>query len=204
MGIRELFFPKKRDFFKMLRDHAAKTEEGMQALHEFVKNPTPDTGKRVDDLEEEADALRKYLIEELNESFMTPIDREDIFALARAVDDMVDYAKSTVEEMTLFKVGRSEHLLTITDALMKAAHEITEAVGALEKRPLHAQEHVVKARKTENFIEHRYREALAELFNSQDTMNALKVREVYRHLSNAADRAATAAAIISDIIVKVT
>ncbi len=204
MGLRELFFPKKRDFFKMLRDHAAKTEEGLIALHEFVMQPTPENGQRVEDLEDEADALRKHLIMELNESFVTPLDREDIFSLSRAVDDMVDYAKTTVEEMRLFKVGTNEHLQKMTEAMVMAGREITMAITALEHDPHEAHEHVIRARKTENFVEHRYREALSELFNSNDFIHILKMREIYRHLSNAADRAAGAADIVSDIIVKIT
>lgn len=202
MGLKEMFFPKKRDFFKMLREQAQKTEEGMAALKLFIDNPTPESGKRVDDLEEEADELRRVLVAELNDSFVTPIDREDIFALSRNIDDIVDYAKTTVEEMILFKVGTNEHLRSMGSALSNSAREITLALNQIDKCPTVALEHVVRARKAENFVEHRYREALAELFNSSDVINVLKMREVYRHISNAADRAAAAADIISDVVVK--
>lgn len=205
MGLRELFFPKKRDFFKMLGDHAEKTEEGMRALHEFMLQPTADRGKRVEDLEEEADAIRKHLVEELNESFITPIDREDIFALSRSVDDMIDYAKTTVEEMTLFKVTPNEHLQKMTDALLNMAKDISLAVHSMgNHKPQATMELINRAKKAENFVEHRYREALSELFNSTDVVMILKLREVYRHISNAADRGDQAANIISDIMVKIT
>lgn len=204
MRMRDLFFPKKRDFYKMLLDQAEKTEEGLRALHTFVENQTPENGARVEALEEEADELRKTLILELNESFVTPIDREDIFALSRAVDDMIDYAKSTVEEIRLFKVATNDYLLKMTEALANSAAEIAGAIRVLEARPSEAHDHVVRAKRAENFVEHRYREALAELFESTDVINVLKCREVYRHLSNAADRGDEAADILGDIIIKIT
>ena len=63
MGLREIFFPPKRDFVKMLKEQAEKTAEGMQALQEFVADPTPERDKKVVRLEEEADEMRRLLIE---------------------------------------------------------------------------------------------------------------------------------------------
>lgn len=197
-------FPKKRDFFKMLSDQTLKVEEGMEALHEFALDPTAEKGKIVSRIEEEADELRRILIEELNQSFVTPIDREDIFGLSRVIDDMCDYAKSTVEEMLLFEIGPNEHIKVMTQTLSNAAKDISAAVRLLKTHPQVANEHVVRAKKTENFIERCYREALAELFKNPDVVTILKLREIYRHLSNAADRGDEAANIIGDILVKTT
>lgn len=188
----------------MLKDQADKTEEGMKALHDFVLDATPEKEKRVEDLEMEADELRRILILELNQAFMTPIDREDIFALSRVIDDMIDYAKSSVEEMLLFKVTPNDYIKKMTGALYNASKEINTAVGLLATNPQSATEYLIRAKKAENFVEHRYREALAELFNSNDVVDILKKREIYRHLSNCADRGDEAADIIGDIIVKVT
>lgn len=189
----------------MLKDQSEKTEEGMLALHNFVLDPTPEKEKRVEELEIEADDLRRTLILELNQAFITPIDREDIFALSRVIDDMIDYAKSTVEEMLLFKVTPNDFIIKMTGALYNASREINMAVGLLgSRRPQDASENLIRAKKAENFVEHRYREALAELFNSNDVVDIMKKREIYRHLSNSADRGDEAADIIGDIIVKVT
>lgn len=195
-------FPKKRDFYKMLSEHAQKVEEGMEALHAFAMNPTEEEGKKVHRIEEEADNLRRILIDELNRSFVTPIDREDIFALSRAIDDMCDYAKSTVEEMLLFEVGTNEHIKKMTEALYDASRNISAAVRLMKTHPQAANDHVVRAKKTENFMEHRYREALAKLFKNPDVVTIMKLREIYRHLSNAADRGDESANIIGDILVK--
>ena len=188
----------------MLSDQAQKVEEGMEALYEFAQDPSPEKGKRVSAIEKEADELRRILIDELNHAFLTPIDREDIFILSRLIDDMCDYAKSTVEEMLLFQVGTNEHIQKMTEILSSAAEDISAAVGFMQSHPQAATDHVVRAKKTENVMEHRYREALVELFKDKDLMKIMKLREIYRHLSNAADIGDEAANIIGDILVKTT
>jgi len=200
----EKIFPKKKDFFKMLLEQAMKIEEGIVALLDFMNDPTEEKGKKVNILEEEADEIRKILVDELNRTFVTPIDREDIFSLSQTVDDILDYAKSTVEEMTLFQVKPDQYMKKMVEGLYNASKDITGAVRHLKEHPGVCAEHIVKARKAENFVEHRYREGLVELFKSTDFIEILKRREIYRHLSNAADRAAAAADIVNDILVKIT
>ncbi len=195
-------FPKRRDFYKMLADQAYKVEEGMTALSEFAHDPSKEKGERVHQIENEADDLRRTLIHELNQAFVTPFDREDIFALSRAIDDICDYAKSTVDEMTLFGVGSNDHIKMMTETLHSASQDISTAVQLMGKESQAATEHLVRAKKTENKMEHLYREALAELFKTKDAIEILKLREIYRHLSNAADRGDEAADIISDILMK--
>ncbi len=202
MALRDIFFPPKRDFVKMLKEQAEKTAEGMQALQDYVAEPTPERDKKVVRLEDEADVMRRLLIEELNLSFVTPFDREDIYALSRAIDDMVDYAKSTVEEMNLFEVKPNDHLKRMAEGLCEASQEIAAAIPLIMTHPNVCQQHIVRAKKAENFVEHRYREGLAELFKLDDVKEILKLREIYRHLSNAADRGDEAANVVSNILVK--
>lgn len=197
-------FPKRRDFFKLLMDQLAAVEEGLGLFVEFINNPTAENGKKVNDAEENADEVRRVLVDELNRSFVTPIDREDIFALSRAVDDMMDYAKSTVEETTLFEIKPDGYMKKMVEALHSASKDISRAVNQIKTHPSVAAEHLVRARKAENFVEHRYREGLVELFKTSDVIQILKKREIYRHLSNAADRAAESADIVNDILVKIT
>ncbi|MBN1385078.1 MAG: DUF47 family protein [Elusimicrobia bacterium] len=204
MSLIEKLFPKRRDFYKMLIAQVSAVEEGLICFTEFANNPTPENGKKVNDAEKEADGVRRILVDELNRSFVTPIDREDIFALSRAVDDMLDYAKSTVEEMTLFEVQTDNYIKKMAESLYDASKEVSCAIKCLKEHAGICAEHVVRARKTENFVEHRYREALVELFKTNDVIKILKTREIYRHLSNAADRAAEAADIVNDILVKNT
>ena len=188
----------------MLAEQAVKTEKGMAALRDFIEEVSEEKGNRVKEIEKEADEARRVLVEELSKSFVTPIDREDIFALSRAIDDMVDYAKSTVNEMLLFKVKTNEHLKKMAQALFESAQHLCLAVEELKRKHKSCLQHLIRAKKVENYVEHLYHEALAELFESKDFIYILKLREIYRHLSNAADRGDEAANIIGDIVVKIS
>lgn len=196
------FFSKKRDFLKMLYKQTLKTEEGMEALVKFIDNPTKRGRERVDHLEEEADEIRRILIDDLNRTFVTPIDREDIFALSQAVDDIIDYAKSTVDEIILFKIEPGENMKEMAKVLYEATKHIVYGVKHFQTSPGTCVEHIIRAKKSENKIERLYRRGLAKLFETNDVIKILKDREVFRHLSNAADRVVLAANVIGDILVK--
>lgn len=196
------FFPKKYDFLEMLSQQAVKTEEGVAALLDFLNNPTKQNGEKVYALEEEADEIRRVLVDSLNRTFVTPIDREDIAALSAAIDDVIDYAKSTVEEMILFEIKPDENTKEMTAVLHEATKHITYGVRHMVSSPGTCVEHIIRAKKAENKIERLYRKGLVKLFKSNDVIKILKTREIYRHLSNAADRVVSAALIIGNILVK--
>ena len=202
LGLKDRIFPKEVNFYKMLSDQAAKTLEGIDALGVFVENRNQENAKRVKDIERQADELRRILVEELHKTFVTPMDREDIYALSRAIDDIVDYANSTVDEMEIYEVASEENVQEMVDILKKAAREINDAVKILETYPNIAIERAVKAKSYENAMEKAYHTALADLFKRTDTVYMLKMREIYRHLSNAADRTDEAANIICSIVMK--
>jgi len=204
LGLKDRIFAKEVNFYKMLSDQVTKTLEGIDALGFFVENRNLENAKRVKEIEREADELRRILVEELHKTFVTPMDREDIYALSRAIDDIVDYANSTVDEMEIYKVASEEHVQEMVDILRKAAREISDAVKILETHPNIAMEHAVKAKSYENAMEKTYHTALADLFKRTDTVYMLKMREIYRHLSNAADRTDEAANIICSIVMKAT
>ena len=195
---------KKRDFTQMLHAQAEKVLEGLDALHAWAEGE--DSGKRgrVKEVERESDELRRILIEELNQTFVTPFDREDIFSLSRAIDDVMDYADRTVDEMEIYEVKPNRHVIEMIDILRKAAHELSDAIRLIQKYPGIALEHATKAKACENEMETAYHRALADLFRGTDTVYMLKMREIYRHLSNAADRGDEAANLIGDIVVKLT
>jgi len=146
------------------------------------------------------DEVRRILIDELNRSFITPIDREDIFALSLTIDDIIDYAMLEVES--------NSYLRRMVSLVREAAYEIYMGVVRLQDHPNVASDHAVRAKALENRVETVYREALAELFHGptdiDHVMEMLKLREIYRHLSNAADRGDEAANVIGDIVVKMT
>lgn len=197
-------FPPKRDFFKMLSAQAGKTKEGVGQLVRFLDAPTKQSADLVKKIEKEADELRRALIEELNQTFVTPIDREDIFALSRAIDDILDYANTAAEEMVLFEIKPDEHIRKMVGILFEASQNLDEAIRHMQNDASAVSERLLRARKSENSIEDLYRDGLVQLFKTTDFIHILKTREIYRHLSNAADRVVEAANIAGDILVKTT
>ena len=208
MGFREFLRPRQDNFLRLIGEQAEKTLEGMDALDDYMRTGSGDAARRVIQAEKEADELRRILVDELNRTFVTPIDREDIFALSRAIDDILDYGDSTVEEMTILNIAPNEHLHRMASLLRDAAHEIHLATLRLKDHPGVAYEHAMRAKALENRMETIYREALADLFSgpatSEHIVDMLKLRELYRHLSNSADRGDEAANVITDIVVKMT
>ncbi len=204
--MRKVFQKKQDKFLSLIIEQAALTLQGLDLLKAYIQNPNAETALKLTDTEKEADEIRRILIDELNRTFVTPIDREDIFALSRAIDDMVDYAYTTVDEMQVLGVSPTKYMERIASLLRDAGFEIHLATQRLKHHPNVATEHAQRAKALENRVESVYREALAELFSKVDNLEQvvqmLKMREVYRHLSNAADRGDEAANIIADIVVK--
>jgi uncharacterized protein Yka (UPF0111/DUF47 family) len=173
---------------------------------QFLNDPSKQQKKTTQQIEKQADDARRQLIGELNRTFVTPFDREDINALSRDLDDVVDYAYTTTEELLLFKLKKNNHLFDLATLVQEGAVELQVAISHLQKEPQVAIIHAQRAKKVETKVEITYRKALAELFTPPEDfvgmVEILKRREVYRHLSNAADRVDEAANILSDIIMK--
>jgi hypothetical protein len=194
-------------FIKLIHEQAALTLAGMEALKIYMVNQDPAAAAELVNKEKEADEARRILIYELNRTFSTPFDREDIFALSRTIDDVIDYAYSTVIEMQVLKVEPTPYMQRMASLLRDAAYELLMAVDRFEDHPGVAGDHAQRAKALENKVEDVYREALADLFSGAEDIHhvvrMLKLREVYRHLSNASDRGDEAANVIADIVVKI-
>ena len=205
--MRTLFKKRQNVFIRLIHDQAFLTLEGLEALKTYFETQDPATAKLLTTKEKEADEARRILIDELNRTFVTPFDREDIFTLSRTIDDVIDYAYSTVSEMELFKVEATPFMQRMSSLLRDAAYELLMAVDRLQQNPNVAGDHAQRAKALENRVEDVYREALADLFSGandiEHVITILKLREVYRHLSNAADRGDEAANVIADIVVKI-
>jgi predicted phosphate transport protein (TIGR00153 family) len=201
-----LFKRKPNHFIKRLQEQTVIVIQGTNALLDYMDKPSKKNATRVRALEKDADEVRRILIDELNRTFVTPIDREDLFGLSRAIDDVMDYAYSTTNEMDMLQVAPNDFLRQMATLLHQAAEEIHLAIERLELHPNVADGHAVRVKSIENQMETLYAEALAQLFKEpqklNDVVNMLKLREIYRHMFHALGSAEQAANIISDILVK--
>jgi uncharacterized protein Yka (UPF0111/DUF47 family) len=194
------------DFYSLLVDHAEKVYQAYTILVRSLESGDGETAEKIHFLEREADDLRMVLIDGLNRTLITPFDREDIFALSRAVDEVIDAANRTVEELEIFRVKANDDLVAMAKVLEKGTLEIYDALKNMKQYPAVALEHAKAAKATENQIHHIYLKSLADLFDNPENSPGymLKMREIYRHLNRSADNCDEAANIISDIIIKMS
>jgi uncharacterized protein len=207
MKLFDIFKPKPDKFLLLLVDQTRTTVKGLEILKIYLTRRSKEAARDLSATEKQADEIRRIVIEELMKTFVTPFDREDIFSLSREIDDVLDYANTTVDEMEILEVSPTPYMARMASLLFEAAQEIELAVERLQDKHYSvAADHAQRAKAFENRVETVYREAIADLFrgpkNVKHVMGMLKVREIYRHLSNAADREDTAANVISDILMK--
>ncbi|MGB5338862.1 MAG: DUF47 family protein, partial [Gammaproteobacteria bacterium] len=159
----------------------------------------------------------------LNKSFSTPMDREDIYRAITSIDHIVNYAKTTTREIDVLKITPDKYMLELALLLKEGTYSLRQGYRKLTEHPGRADEDANAARKAERSSEKVYRRALGELFNEERYLEELKNhkedttvtavtlvieifkhREIYRHLSNAADRLARAGEVLHDIVVKIS
>ena len=204
--LRQLFQRKPDHFITRLSEQARIVVAGTEALMDYMSKPSKKNAAQVRSLEKEADEIRRILIDELNRTFATPIDREDLFGLSRAVDDVLDFAYTTTNEMDILDVEPNEYLGQMAELLHSGAEEIHLAIQRLEHHPSVADSHAVRAKSVQNRMATLYAEALADLFKKpedlKEVVNMMKLREIYRHMFHAVGSVDQAANIITDIVVK--
>lgn len=147
------------------------------------------------------------IIDDLHNSFITPIDREDIFNISNSFRELSRYSYSTVEEMQSFQVNPDEHIRKMIKNIRKQAEELHIATMRLEKNPRVATEHLNKVKEFEDVVEKTYRQAVFSLFQNAEPANLPSVllkREVYRHISNMSDKAISAAKVLGMIVMKLS
>lgn len=193
---------KKIDFYLLLEEQSRFLIDSVDALAAYAETMDPERAEQVKTLEKEADKKRWELVQDLNKTFITPFDREDIYNLSKALDDILDYYKTTVNEMEIYRIDPSAELTSFVGLLQEGSGSIHEAVRCLKTDPASSMQNAMKAKKSENQVEALYRESVANLLNEDDIKHIIKMRELYRHLSNCADRIDQAADYICHILMK--
>lgn len=196
-------FRRKKALLALLADQAEKLLEALAALEECVLEPDREKGERVVALAGETSERGKKVVDALDSS-RSRAGREEVFKLCRALDGMADFSKAAADAMTLYGVPTSEPLVKIAEAVRTEGIELAAALGAVLRDPGGSEESLVRAKRAAGFAGTAARDALAELLKSPNVVTILKTKELYKHLSEAADRGDEAADIIGDIRVKST
>lgn len=205
MWLADLFrsSPGKR-FFDLLDAHASVLLEAARTLTAYVDSGKAELATVVDELEHKGDDLLRALVLAISDTFVTPLDRQDLYNLGEALDDMLDYIASAAVEIALFKQPSTPAMRAMCELLVEAAVSIRSAVSSISRDRATAQIAAREASDTENRMEILYRTTLAQLFDGHDIHEMFKLREIYRHLSNSADRADAVGKLVGKIVVKIS
>ena len=194
--------PRQSRFYSLLGEQAALLVKAADSLVNYVRDGEKSHAEAVAAAEQQDDEVVGKLLSLLRDTYLTPFDRQDIYNLSEAIDDMIDYLHNAAREIEEFDLHGTPAMLEMATILARAAEAVQRAVQAIAAKSEAAYDHAQQASAAENEVEELYRRTLAELFKNEDVREALRLREVYRHLSNSADRAATIARVICKIVVK--
>jgi uncharacterized protein len=193
------------DFYALLNQQAAKTIEGMRALVDWLLHE--DSAERcqtVRELESEADQIKLNVAKRLVESFITPIDREDIYDLSQRLDEVINGAKAIAREIEAFETKPSLHpeILEMANMLVDGTACLVASFAALRTDRLEAQKQAQAASKSFNKLSKIYRRAMRDLFHGDDIKTILRVKEVYKAMLNCGEKIDIVGERLSHAIVK--
>lgn len=199
-------FPKDRAFYNLFSSAAKKMKDSAQLLKDLMidYNDPVSKAKAIKEIEHECDNLTHQMAQEANRSFVTPIDREDIYALASAMDDVVDLIEATADGMVLFSIDQpNAAMIALTDILVQLTEELEQAIDKLETFK-GISLHWIEAHRLENLADDTYRKAISLLFQDEEKppLEVIKFKEIYDILEEATDKGEDVAMVIQNIVIK--
>jgi len=200
------FLPKEEQYFVTFSRMTSYIYDAAHELVEMLNSPSSDYdqhSRRIKALEHECDELTHNVSTKLNKSFITPFDREDIYLLSGALDDIVDLIDDAARAMVMYDIREtSTHARRFADVLQRMAIQLHEAVSMMEK-PNGINPRLVEMHRLENEGDDIYHAAIAELFkNATDALYVIKWKDIYEKLEAAIDRCENVASIIESVIIK--
>ena len=200
-------FPKETDFFAIFDQMASNASHATALLVDLLKNfdDLEDRVQKIYNAEQDGDMLTHDVMKKLNKSFLTPIDREDIHALASRMDDIIDLVWAVADRIKIFNISKpSEDALVIARDVDRTVDVINRAITELRnKKYEHVQELCIEINRLENRIDRNYKAALATLFEKEtDPILIIKWKDIYERLEEAANRCEDVANTLEAIILK--
>jgi predicted phosphate transport protein (TIGR00153 family) len=198
--------PREDEYFILLSLMTEKIQDGSNALVQMLQDKRENFEthtKRIKDIEHECDELSHKITVKLNKSFITPFDREDIFTLSVALDDVMDYIDAGARAILMYDIQEiNDHAKHLAKVIQSLSIEVNAAVSML-KKPDGMNQNIVEIHRLENEADDVYFRAIGELFhNETDAIALIKWKELYEILENATDRCESVANIVESIILK--
>lgn len=206
MGLKEWLVPQDKIFFDILEKQSFAALDGANKLMGMLQNPVnlDFKIKELKDAEHQGDKLIKDIFVELNKTFITPIDREDIVLLTSRFDDILDSIYASANRIFLYQVQPTKAMIELTDVIVRSTKELNTAM--IHLRTMKNIDILEKCRlevnRLENAADDILNRTLAELFKGTDAVDIMKHKEIIDFLELASDKCEDVANVIGDILVR--
>lgn len=199
--------PRDTKFFEMFAEMAGNISEGAHLLKAILSDfqNVEVRVRQLKDIEHRGDEMTHAILVKLNQTFITPFDREDIHALASAMDDVLDFIDAAGERLVMYKITNAPHaVVELADIIIRQADQLRKAVLMLEKHD-NVLDICVEINRLENEADQVGRSALGALFEREkDPINLIKMKELIEVLETATDKAEDAANVLESVVLKST
>jgi predicted phosphate transport protein (TIGR00153 family) len=202
------FFPKEEKFFDMLENAAANLHKGAKAFKRMLQDYTDieNKVKHIKDIEHEGDIITHEIMDKLNRTFITPIDREDIHRMTSEIDDVLDFILGIADRMVLYSIkSPTPQALKMVEVLIAAIEQMEKAICSLKniKNSRRILDYCIEINRLENEGDSIHRSVIADLFSDgKDAVEIIKWRDIYNYLENAIDKCEDVADAMESIVVK--
>jgi predicted phosphate transport protein (TIGR00153 family) len=201
----QVFAPKDREFFDLFEEAAGNVAKAADLLDQMLGTwpDRPELARQILICEQDGDRVTHEVIQRLNQTFVTPIDREDIIELAGALDDVVDFTEEVADYFILYKIeAPMEQAQRMAHILVEATRNIEQAVPRMRGfKDLSHQ--TIEIHRLENDGDRVVREAVASLFNEGiDPMVVIRWKDIYERLEHAIDATERVANVLQNIVLK--
>ncbi len=198
--------PRDTRFFDMFAEMASNLGEGARLLKQMLDD-FQDIEARVlqlKDFEHRGDEMTHNILTKLNQTFITPFDREDIYRLASSLDDVLDFVYAAGVRLTMYKITSAPVAASkLAEIVVKQSDQLTNALARLEKKHANVLENCVEINRLENEADQVARAAIAVLFEKEkDPISLIKLKELYEVLETATDKAEDAANVLEGVVLK--
>jgi len=207
MGLRELLIPHDKIYFDMFEKQAAVMKEAAWQLVALTEDFTNVKEKRheIEKLEHKGDQITHDIYKQLNTSFITPLDPEEISLLASTLDEVLDYIDGATEKMYYYNIGTTDsHMIELAKLIHMSTSEIESAVKGIRsiKDPRYIEERCIEVNRLENLADDVLAHAVTDLFRTNDAITIIKLKDIYEHLETATDYCEDVANVLSDIAIR--
>ena len=198
--------PREEKFFDLFEQQGANIVAAARALEALTLDyPNAKThAQEIENFEHAGDALTHELVRRLNTTFITPIDREDIYAMSSRLDDVIDLIDAVADRLLLYKiVTPTDGCVAMAKIIVKAAEETDRAVHCLRTLSPFYHKHAVEVNRLENEADRLLRDQLAALFEGKtDAIEVIKWKELYETMESVTDRCEDVVNVIEGIVLK--